>query len=564
MSIETRQPPATEPLASPVQTAPASAARLRIRPELCTAGLGGLAYLIVLGLILLRNDGVLTYTLDDPYIHLAMAENLLSGHYGINLEEPSAPASSILFPVLLAVLLALQAGSWAPAILNFAATLGSFWLIQGLLGRSGLGPKQLGSGSSVFVGVVVGLAFNLIGVAFTGMEHSVHVCVTLLALHGLVEVTESERAPGWLWPALIAGPLIRFEGLAVSAPALVALFLLGYRRASAITGGLIVATMAGYVFFLVRLGLPPLPTSVLMKSSVASSAVDVHSPFALARAFLGNALEAIRGRAGLLLFLFAAVTAVGALAPEIRRSGRRLLVPAVAVTAAIGHLFAGRFGWFERYEIYIVLFEFLSMLYVWRGELAGYAQRARLGVVCAAAALLIVNVPYVQATALTPSAARNIYEQQYQMHRFATEIYQAPVAVNDLGWVSFQNPHYVLDLWGLGSEEARRARTLAQNPQWMEQLTSKYGVGVAMVYKAWFPQGLPDSWTRVARLRMDSARITAAGRSVAIYRTPEADSERVMDALQQFSEILPKGTRLDIFDAPNLRTVPNGEPAGLY
>mgnify|MGYP001017862235 CR=1 FL=1 len=46
--------------------------------------------------------GFFFYTLDDPYIHLALAENILRGHYGINLDEPSSPSSSIVYPFLVA------------------------------------------------------------------------------------------------------------------------------------------------------------------------------------------------------------------------------------------------------------------------------------------------------------------------------------------------------------------------------------------------------------------------------------------------------------------------------
>src|SRR5262245_18537055 len=54
-----------------------------------------------LGAILVLNEGHLVYNLDDPYIHLALAENIARGQYGVNLEEVSAPSSSILWPLLL-------------------------------------------------------------------------------------------------------------------------------------------------------------------------------------------------------------------------------------------------------------------------------------------------------------------------------------------------------------------------------------------------------------------------------------------------------------------------------
>ena len=39
------------------------------------------AILCEIAAIMILNHGVFTYTLDDPYIHMALAENILHGHY---------------------------------------------------------------------------------------------------------------------------------------------------------------------------------------------------------------------------------------------------------------------------------------------------------------------------------------------------------------------------------------------------------------------------------------------------------------------------------------------------
>ncbi|HKL20996.1 MAG TPA: hypothetical protein VJ904_04275 [Tichowtungia sp.] len=54
------------------------------------------------GSILYLNGGVFTYSLDDAYIHLSLAEQIHHGHYGINAGEYSSPSSSVLCPFLLA------------------------------------------------------------------------------------------------------------------------------------------------------------------------------------------------------------------------------------------------------------------------------------------------------------------------------------------------------------------------------------------------------------------------------------------------------------------------------
>ncbi|MHC2245266.1 hypothetical protein [Bradyrhizobium elkanii] len=55
-------------------------------------------------------DGRLIFTLDDPYIHLAVADHIRSGGYGVNASEVSSPSSSIIWPYLLAVTESIKPG----------------------------------------------------------------------------------------------------------------------------------------------------------------------------------------------------------------------------------------------------------------------------------------------------------------------------------------------------------------------------------------------------------------------------------------------------------------------
>ena len=91
---------------------------------------------------------------------------------------------------------------------------------------------------------------------------------------------------------------------------------------------------------------------------------------------------------------------------------------------------------------------------------------------------------YVKAAVYTPIASEGHYDQQYQMHRFVTDFYKEPVAVNDLGWVSYGNNAFVLDLEGLGSESVRGLRAAhAFDAAHMAGLTSHYNVGLVMIYE---------------------------------------------------------------------------------
>lgn len=68
--------------------------------------------------ILLLCHGKLIYTLDDPYISLALSDQIAHGHYGINATEPASPSSSILYPFLLALFAWAPWQDWAPLIIT--------------------------------------------------------------------------------------------------------------------------------------------------------------------------------------------------------------------------------------------------------------------------------------------------------------------------------------------------------------------------------------------------------------------------------------------------------------
>lgn len=83
---------------------------------------------IELLIVLVLNDGKLIYTLDDPYIHLALAENICNGHYGVNIAEYSAPSSSAIWPLIMAPFCRLSIFEYVPLILNSLAAALTLWL----------------------------------------------------------------------------------------------------------------------------------------------------------------------------------------------------------------------------------------------------------------------------------------------------------------------------------------------------------------------------------------------------------------------------------------------------
>ncbi|WP_171058086.1 hypothetical protein [Modestobacter altitudinis] len=235
-----------------------------------------------------------------------------------------------------------------------------------------------------------------------------------------------------------------------------------------------------------------------------------------------------------------AVLLAGLLASAlVRRRVTALHGYAFGVLAA--HAVAGHFGWFSRYELYAYAAVLPVVEYLARRPLTALFA-AHDGWRWAAAGAIVtmaVSAGYVGTTVRTSAGAANIYTQQAQMARFVSDHWRRPVAVNDLGLVADRGGQYVLDLWGLASQEARRARAADDGVGWMQRLTDEHGVELAMICDdPWFPE-VPSSWTRVAVLSMDLPRVTSASRQVSFFATSARAAAELRPALRDFASTLP-------------------------
>jgi len=183
---------------------------------------------LLLGFSLNLTSGLLVYTLDDPYIHLSVAENILIGGYGVNGDEFASPSSSIIYPFILALGLFFGLGDWAPFWINLNAALATPWMVAGLLWTISVQDDRNSTiYRACFLLPLLLLAFNTAGLIFTGMEHSLQITIRVLLMSGLIALDKDKPVPLTLSIAIIFCTLIRFEGLALSGAALIALIYHG-------------------------------------------------------------------------------------------------------------------------------------------------------------------------------------------------------------------------------------------------------------------------------------------------------------------------------------------------
>ena len=122
--------------------------------------------------IWVMNSGRFIFTLDDAYIHLALAENITNGHYGVNEGEFSAPSSSILWPFIIAPFARFSLGVYAVLAINTAAAIGTiilFWKVLLPAGTNGSEDKESSEITSTLTAILVISipTINLLGLVFT-------------------------------------------------------------------------------------------------------------------------------------------------------------------------------------------------------------------------------------------------------------------------------------------------------------------------------------------------------------------------------------------------------------
>jgi hypothetical protein len=328
--------------------------------------------------------------------------------------------------------------------------------------------------------------------------------------------------------------------MAFAMAALAAFALLGRWRFAVISGTLIVVVLGLYAALMTSRGLPLLPSSIMLKSRILGDAYDHRS---IVRSVLDNFTSSLAYPYALRLLVVTFAICGGAW--SLRRDRRSLIVCGAVLAAIFAHLGFGQYDSFHRYEVYICALASVTLIWI----VAQLLPRLPVGnrsftTVITGVTIGFVSLPYLTAALQTPFASRGIYEQQHQLGRFAREFFPRPVAVNDLGLVSWRNSNFVLDLWGLGSETVRKAKQSGTyGPAQIASLAESRGIEIAMVYDRWFQSGMPAGWTKVAVLH--TTAVTAAFGDVAFYRTANTDRSALAKALDVFEAQLPPRVTLE-------------------
>jgi hypothetical protein len=505
--------------------------------------LGGVAVVVLA--IVAHLGGRLIYVLDDPAIHLSVAEHLVrDGTWGVSAGSFESASSSPLWTLLVApgVLAGSVVRDWIPLVLNVAAGVG----VIVLLGRNQtvIRPSR---GRPLDVAVTVLLVIVVLflpGLAVVGMEHTLHMALVLAAvvLVHRRSLGQTDRLPSWAPLALVAlGTTVRFEtafvalGLAVAVVA--AEGRAGLRRAAALLAASAVP-IAALGILNRAMGGGWLPNSILAKGQ---------GPGGNQRDGLGPVDIAHRLTQDPILAGLFAVAVVYLVLRWGREAPSRL--PAITlVVATAAHVVLADVGWYERYQAYLIAIGVYALLRMLAEVPTDVRRRALISVLVLAAAF---GVTKINLMADAPRAADDMYRHHYQAARFLDRYYDdAAVATDQLGYISLLHDGPLTDLGGLGDYEVLEAGSAG--PELWDDVTQQRGTRVVVIFDSSI-RNVPEDWVLAGQLELDGEARVSVTERLQFYATTGDEVEPLQDHLAEFEADLPARVELQLNEFAGLQ-----------
>jgi len=223
----------------------------------------------------------------------------------------------------------------------------------------------------------------------------------------------------------------------------------------------------------------------------------------------------------------------------------------IFLITALLHMQFAQVGGFFRYEAYLVALGLYAAVISLPGivsqELQLLLQRRQyLRIFILAAVIVTAFSPLFLRAVRTfiwiAPAAKNIYEQNYQMAMFLKKYYEGTtVAVNDIGAINYFADIDCLDIFGLGSLEVAGLRLSGgYNAESLGKLARTKKARIAVVYEKWLEKlaGIPQDWIKVGNWRI-LRNMTCGDETVTFYAIGLAEEKALSANLREFSSLLP-------------------------
>lgn len=525
----------------------------RISPLIITIVVLWVFFLILFYSSTHHNQGRMVYSLDDTYIHMALAKNFAQyGVWGVTQYHFTSSSSSLLWTLLLSLAFFIFGlGEMIPLVLNLIIATVLLVFIFYWLGKEGYGLYQM---------LLILLSFlcfvPLHYLIFIGLEHTLQILLDLFFVVFATRILSGKKLAKGNWERLRLAVLallvvmVRFEGLFLVF-IVSALFLFSKRVLDSIlcliSGFLpvliygLISLSQGWYFF---------PNSVLMKGNRPDiTAVSGWFKFLYQgiRQFVYN------------IHIFILVLIILILLYFWTRKfkdlkGQAPLMGIIFMATVVLHMFFARSGFYLnyyfqiRYDTYLLGLGLFSVLVILaplkkakksRGFFPGFIK-----ILLVVVLLMPMAERGIRTVAKINPAAHNTYIYQYQIARFLDQYYQGKkIVLNDIGAPNYYADIKCLDIMALSSKEVG---DLILNNKYSSQsifkVAADFGARIAIINDVLMENvgGVPVQWHRVGQWKISRSVISNLN-VLSFYALHDAEISELLNNLNDFSAKLPQG-----------------------
>ncbi len=519
-------------------------------PLIISLGILTALILYVLMMSLDVTEGKFIYVLDDAYIHLAFAKNIvINGVAGITKYENSSSSSSPLWTLILILIFYLTGvNELVPLILNILFSFVLITLAFFFFKKYSLTNVFSTSGLLAII-IITPLILNI----FTGMEHLLQTIFTISFIFlSVKELSSGESNPGkiknsdiliFTLSALLAS--IRYEDLII----IVVVSLIFFFRKKYFKGifimisGIIPVIIYGVIsvynggFFI--------PNSILLKIALPEFVTMLTGTDIFERivSYLGFNKK--------IIILFTISVSVFLLQIRLKKSflSEIPLLLFIIISIILLNKILLTASYF-RYDVYIVitsivinviaLYDYFSEKFKVKPDLSFIRKNKTMLALFTFFSIFLIYKTFESGKTIL--AAKNIFEQQYQMSGFVNKYYSGKeIALNDIGTVNFFADIRCTDFIGIGNNDIARERFDGSfNENSMSEIAKRNKVKISILYEKWFDNygGIPKDWIKIGQWKISDNYICGDD-AVSFYAVSKDEEAKLKNNLKSFSTELP-------------------------
>ena len=514
-------------------------------PLVCALLVLWICVLFLLMFSLKKTGGVFLYLLDDPYIHLAIAKNLVLNHnFGVIPGSFHFASSSPLWTLLLSSgFFIFGVTEYLPFILTIFFSSLLVTIVYFIIKK-----ELIASSLNLFLLLSVIVFGPCIALVFTGLEHIFHSLLTVVVIYLSSRYIVLKNKNTGLWLLFLAPILTatRYEGIFLVI--VVCLFLFLRKEyifaVSLLLLSLLPALIGGFISL--SHGWWFLPSSIMIKGNFPNTT----SLFYFLYSTLYHLFRQLAETPELCVLLSVSLILLILLIKEKGFWARETVMLMLFSLTTLAHLQFASVGWFYRYEAYLVISGILVNGLTGYGYLRKitdkyFIKQAGTNKLLIIAATVIILSPLIhrgfESFSRVPSATKNIYDQQYQIACFLNENYKEKrIAVNDIGLISYYCDQKTVDLWGITNLDAANLKRSGNfNRTTITEILKINDVNISILFRRWFEgmNYLPSDWATAGTWRIEN-NLVCSDEEVA-FSADSTQYEQLILNLKKYSKKLP-------------------------